>query len=47
MLCRWTRNFSAAPARERQHLGAHMARVMERPAVQRVFATERLALTDI
>lgn len=47
MLCRWTRNFSAAPARERQHLGSHMRRVLERPAVQRVFATERLLLTDI
>jgi len=47
MLCRWTRNFSAAPARERQHLGPHMRRVLERPAVQQVFATEELALTDI
>ncbi len=47
MLCRWTRNFSAAPAHERTHLGAHMARMLERPAVQRVFATERIALTDI
>jgi glutathione S-transferase len=47
MLCRWTRNFSAAPARDRQHLGPHMRRVLERPAVRRVFATERLALTDI
>ena len=47
MLCRWTRNFSSAPARVRPQLGPHMARVLERPAVQRVFATERLALTDI
>lgn len=47
MLCRWTRNFSAAPAHERAHLGAHMARVLERPAVQRVFASERLVLSDI
>ncbi len=47
MLCRWTRNFSSRPARERAHLGAHMLRVLERPAVQRVFATERLALTDL
>ncbi|MEO8544032.1 MAG: glutathione S-transferase family protein [Betaproteobacteria bacterium] len=47
MLCRWTRNFSAAPARERQHLGPHMRRVLERPAVRQVFATERLELTDI
>ncbi len=47
MLCRWTRNFSAAPARERAHLGPHMLRVLDRPAVQRVFETERLALNDI
>ena len=47
MLCRWTRNFSAAPARERPHLGPHMRRVLERPAVQRVFASEQLLLTDI
>ena len=47
MLCRWTRNFSAAPARERPHLGPHMRRMLERPAVQRVFAREQLSLTDI
>lgn len=47
MLCRWTRNFSSAPARERTHLGAHMARVLVRPAVQRVFVTERLDPGDI
>ncbi len=47
MLCRWTRNFSAAPARERPHLGPHMRRVLARPAVQRVFATERLSQADI
>ncbi|MCZ4313050.1 glutathione S-transferase family protein [Comamonadaceae bacterium G21597-S1] len=47
MLCRWTRNFSSAPARERPHLGPHMKRVLERPAVQRVFATEQLVPTDI
>jgi len=47
MLCRWTRNFSAAPARDRVYLGAHMRRVLARPAVQRVFATERLSPTDI
>jgi glutathione S-transferase len=46
MLCRWTRNFSAAPARERPHLGPHMRRVLARPAVQRVFAREQLAPTD-
>ena len=43
MLCRWTRGFSAAPARSRPHLGPYLQRVLERPAVQRVFATEQLA----
>jgi len=47
MLCRWTRNFSADPACERTHLGSHMMRVLERPAVHRVFATEQIALTDV
>jgi glutathione S-transferase len=42
-LCRWTRNFSAAPARERPHLGPYLQRVMARTAVQRVFANEKLA----
>jgi len=42
-LCRWTRNFSAAPARERVHLGPYLARMLERPAVQRVFAAEQIA----
>ena len=43
MLCRWTRGFPAAPARSRPHLGPYLQRVLERPAVQRVFATEQLA----
>ena len=42
-LCRWTRNFSAAPARERPHLGPYLQRVLARPAVQRVIANEKLA----
>ena len=42
-LCRWTRNFDAGKARERAHLGPWLQRVSERPAVQRVFAAERLA----
>ena len=42
MLCRWTRNFSQ-PARARAHLGPYLQRVLERPAVQRAFATEQLA----
>ncbi len=43
MLCRWTRGFSTAPARDRAHLAPYLQRVLARPAVQRVFATERLA----
>ena len=42
-LCRWTRNFSAAPARSRPHVGPYLQRMLERPAVQRVFAAEGLA----
>lgn len=42
-LCRWTRNFSQAPARERPHLGPYLQRVLARPAVQRVLALEKLA----
>lgn len=43
MLCRWTRGFSTAPARSRTHLGPYLQAVLDRPAVQRVFATEQLA----
>jgi glutathione S-transferase len=39
-LCRWTRNFNGAKARDRQHLGPYLQRMSERPALQRVFATE-------
>ncbi|MBI5258758.1 MAG: glutathione S-transferase family protein [Burkholderiales bacterium] len=45
MLCRWTRGFSgpaAAPARERPLLGAYLQRMLARPAVQRMIATEGL-----
>ena len=42
VLCRWTRGF-ARPARSLPHLGPWLARVLERPAVQRAFATEGLA----
>ena len=42
MLCRWTRNFGQ-PARSRTHLGPYLQRVLERPAVQRAFATEQIA----
>lgn len=41
-LCRWTRNFDAGRARERPHLGPYLQRMLERPAVQRVFAHEGL-----
>lgn len=42
-LCRWTRNFAAAPARDRAHLGPYLQRVLARPAVQRVMANEGLS----
>jgi glutathione S-transferase len=41
MLCRWTRDF-AQPARDRAALGAYLRRMLERPAVQRAIATEKL-----
>lgn len=42
-LCRWTRGFAQTPpARERRHLGPFLQRMLERPAVQRVLATEGL-----
>lgn len=40
---RWTRGFSATPARELPHLGPFLARMLERPAVQRALANEELA----
>jgi len=43
MLCRWTRGFSSAPARDRPHLAPYLQRVLARAAVQRVFAAEQLA----
>ena len=43
MLCRWTRNFAAPPARARPHLAPWLQRVLARPAVLRVFQTEQLA----
>lgn len=41
-LCRWTRGFSSDPARQRDHLGPYLQRMMERAAVQRVLAAEGL-----
>jgi glutathione S-transferase len=43
MLCRWTRNF-ARPARSLPRLGPYLQRMLARPAVQRAFATEKLAM---
>ena len=43
MLCRWTRHFASAPARSYPHLGPYLQAVLARPAVQRVFASEKLA----
>jgi glutathione S-transferase len=42
-LCRWTRNFSSAPARDRPMLGPYLHRVLARPAVQAVIAAEKLS----
>ena len=42
-LCRWTRNFTTRPARTYPHLGPYLQRMLARPSVQRVLATEQLA----
>ena len=42
-LCRWTRNFSHAPARSKPHLGPYLQRVLTRPSVQRMLANEQLS----
>jgi glutathione S-transferase len=41
-LCRWTRLFTLAPARERPAVGPYLERMLQRPAVQRVVAIEKL-----
>jgi glutathione S-transferase len=43
MLCRWTRGFTSAPARDYAHIGPFLQRVLARPAVQRTMAAEGLA----
>jgi glutathione S-transferase len=43
MLCRWTRHFESAPARDRAHLGPYLQRVLARPAVEKAFEVEGLA----
>jgi glutathione S-transferase len=42
LMCRWTRGF-ARPARSLPHIGPYLNRMLARPAVQRVFASEKLA----
>jgi len=42
MLCRWTRNFGSRPARQFQHIGPYLQRMLARPALQQVFAAEQL-----
>lgn len=42
MLCRWTRGFSARPAKEWPRLAAYLQRVVERPAVQTAIEVEGL-----
>jgi glutathione S-transferase len=42
MLCRWTRNFSAQPARSYPHIAPFLQRMLARPAVQRTMAAEGL-----
>ena len=42
MLCRWTRGFSAQPARDWPHIGPYLARMLARPAVQAAFAAEKI-----
>ncbi|MCV2367958.1 glutathione S-transferase family protein [Roseateles oligotrophus] len=42
MLCRWTRGFTSRPARDFPLIGAYLQRMLARPAVQRMLATEQL-----
>jgi glutathione S-transferase len=42
-LCRWSRNFATGKARDMPNLGPYLQRMLARPAVQRVFAAEKLA----
>jgi len=42
MLCRWTRNFEGRKARDFTHIGPWLQRVLERPAVLRMFEREGL-----
>lgn len=42
MLCRWSRGFASRPARDFPHLGPYLQRMLERPAIQKVYETEQL-----
>jgi glutathione S-transferase len=42
MLCRWTRGFQSRPARDYPHVGPYLQRMLQRPAVQRAVAAEKL-----
>jgi glutathione S-transferase len=42
MLCRWTRGFDHKPARDHAHIAPYLQRMLQRPAVQRVFEAEAL-----
>ncbi len=42
MLCRWTRGFSSRPARDYPHIAAFLQRMLQRPALQQVIASEQL-----
>ena len=46
MLCRWTRG-ARRPARTLPHIGPYLQRVLERPAVQRVFVKEGLTAPKV
>lgn len=43
MLCRWTRGFSSKPARDYPCVAAFLKRMLERPAVQKTVAAEKLS----
>lgn len=46
MLCRWSRGFTR-PARSLPHIAPFLERMLARPAVQRVFEVEQLALPRV
>lgn len=42
MLCRWTRGFQSRPARDYPHIGPYLHSMLDRPAVQKAVAAEKL-----